>query len=48
MKNQMALFCIQQLVETDAIQANKNADTYIGAQRVRKLNSLFLQRKEGY
>lgn len=46
--NQMALHCIQPLMETDAIQASKNAETYKSALRDRKLNSLSLKRKGYY
>lgn len=48
MNNQMALHCIQHLMETDAIQASKNAETYKRALRDGKLNSSSLQGKEGY
>lgn len=46
--NQMALHCVQHLVETDAIEASNNAETYKRAQRDGKLNSLSLQGIEGY
>lgn len=34
MKNQMSLRCTQRLMETDAIQASENAETYKGAEKV--------------